>query len=97
VIVPIYVICEQMCRCLHLQDHVGGVFHDDYASSTAWVKMDVPPSFNDPETNQKTVYGEALMSQVDVFRTLDEAVVKYLCEGCRVVVKDVNYEHVKRL
>jgi hypothetical protein len=59
--------------------------------------MDVPPSFNDSETNQKTFYGEASMSQVDAFRTLDEAVVKYLCEEYGVVVKDVNYEHVKHL
>jgi hypothetical protein len=90
-------IREQTCRCLHLQERVRGVFHDDDGGSSAWVKMDVPPSFNDLETNQKTFYGEDSMSQVDAFHTLDEAVVKYLCEECGVIVKDVNYEHVKRL
>jgi hypothetical protein len=50
VIVPIYVVCEQMCRCLHLQEHARGVFHDDDGTSTAWVKMDVPPSLTDPKT-----------------------------------------------
>jgi hypothetical protein len=83
--------------CLHLQEHACGVFHDDNSTSTAWVKMDIPPSFNDAETNQKTLYGEPSLSQVDAFRTLDEAVVKYLCEECGVVVKDVNYECVRRL
>jgi hypothetical protein len=75
--VPIYVIREQMCRCLHLQEHARGVFHD--------------------EINQKTLYGEPSLLQVDAFHTLDEAVVKYLCEECGVVVKDVNYERVRRL
>jgi hypothetical protein len=59
--------------------------------------MDVPPSFTDPETHQKTFYGEPSPSQVDAFCTLDEAVVRYLCEECEVVVKDVNYERAQRL
>jgi hypothetical protein len=32
-----------------------------------------------------------------IFRTLDESVVRYLCEECEVVVKYVNYERVWRL
>jgi hypothetical protein len=92
-IVPIYVVH----RGLHLQEYARGVFHDDDGTSTAWVKMDVPPSFTDPETHQKTLYGEPSPSQVDAFRTLDEAVVRYLSEECVVVVKDVNYERAQRL
>jgi hypothetical protein len=34
---------------------------------------------------------------VDAYLTLDEAVVRYLCEKCGVIMKDVNYEHVRRL
>jgi hypothetical protein len=64
-----------MCMCLHLQEHACGVFHDDNSTSTAWVKMDIPPSFNDAETNQKTLYGEPSLSQVDAFRTLDVMVL----------------------
>jgi hypothetical protein len=59
--------------------------------------MDVPPSPSNPQTNQKTFYSDPSPSQVDAYRTLDEAVVRYPCEECRVVVKDVNYEHVCRL
>jgi hypothetical protein len=47
VIVLIYVVREQMCRGLHLQEYARGVFHDDDGTSTAWVKMDVPPSFTE--------------------------------------------------
>jgi hypothetical protein len=43
------------------------------------------------------LYGEPSLSQVDAFRTLDEVVVKYLCEECGIVVKDMNYERVSRL
>jgi hypothetical protein len=73
------------------------VFHDDDGTSTVWVKMDVPPSRTDPKTYQKTLYDEPSPSQVDTFRTLDESVVKYLCEEYEVVVKHVNYEHVRCL
>jgi hypothetical protein len=97
VTVPIYVVREQMCRCLHLQEYTRGVFHDDDGTSTAWVKMNVPPSPTNPETNKKTLYGEPSPSQMDAYRTLDEAIVRYLCEECGVVVKDVNYERVRRL
>jgi hypothetical protein len=97
VTVPIYVVREQMCRCLHLQEYARSVFHDDDGTSTAWVKMDVPPSNTNPETDQKTLYGEPSPSQVDAYRSLDQAVVRFLCEKCGVVVKDVNYEHVSRL
>jgi hypothetical protein len=51
VIVPIYAVREQMCRALHLQEYARGVFHDDDGTSTAWVKMGVPPSLTDPETH----------------------------------------------
>jgi hypothetical protein len=43
------------------------------------------------------LYGEPSPSQVDAFRTLDEAVVQYLCEECGVVVKDVDHERAQRL
>jgi hypothetical protein len=34
---------------------------------------------------------------VDTLRTLVESVVRYLCEECEVIVKDGNYERVRRL
>lgn len=43
------------------------------------------------------MYDEPSLSQVDTFRTLVESVVRYLCEECEVIVKDGNYERVRRL
>jgi hypothetical protein len=63
----------------------------------AWVKMDVLPFTTHPETKQKTLYGEPSPSQVDAYRTLNEAIIRYLLEECGVVVKDVNYDRVRRL
>jgi hypothetical protein len=67
---------SSVSRCLHLKEYERGVFHDDDGTSTAWVEMDVPPVTTHPETKQKTLYGEPSPSQVDAYRTLDEAIVR---------------------
>ena len=89
-------IAKEISRRLKLQVHDWGIIDEPEGGLRGWIEMDVPCEVDGSNVKQKVISDNAF-SRYDAMESASDDLIKYMCKQMGVIIKDINYDEVKKL
>ena len=89
-------IAKEISRRLKLQVHYWGIIDEPEGGLRGWIEMDVPCEVDGSNVKQKVI-GDNAFSRYDAMESASDDLIKYMCKQMGVIIKDINYDEVKKL
>ena len=89
-------IAKEISRCLQLQVHDFGIVDEPEGGYHGWIEMDVPCEVGGPNVKQRYI-GDYAFGRYDAMESASDDLIKYMCRQRGVIIKDINYDEVKKL
>lgn len=81
---------------MQLQVHDFGIVDEPEDGLRGWIEMDVPCEVDGSNVKQKFI-GDNALGRYEAMESASDDLIKYMCERSGVIIKDINYDEVKKL